>query len=195
MHCGRCHDLCRLHLHPASVSNTTTCLADGHGRQGLLRMCTVGHKTAVEGTFPFPLVAEAVLCMSLSQGCTAEYRTVLEWSTGDTSAGPATHTVRSAVLQNALPHQLSTPVLSTCLCRPVKSVSQSLSISQGRRSGGQRRKAVEHRCSEMNASTESAHHRSSSRQQGSHLSGRFSMAAFCPGARIPANKCSTQKEV
>lgn len=103
MHCGRCHDLCRLHLHPASAYNTTICLADGHGRQALLRMRTVGHKTAVEGTFPFPLVAEAVLCMSLSQGCTAEYRTVLEWSTGDTSAGPATHTVRSAVLQNALP--------------------------------------------------------------------------------------------
>lgn len=75
-------------------------------------MCTVGHKTAVDGpptvlteqsTFPFPLVAEAVLCMSLSQGCTAEYRTVLRWSTAETSAASAAHTVRNAVLQNALP--------------------------------------------------------------------------------------------
>lgn len=41
--------------------------------------------------------------MSLSQGCTAEYRTVLVWSTTDTRADPAAHTVRIAALQNALP--------------------------------------------------------------------------------------------
>lgn len=110
----------------------TICLADGHGRQGLLRMCTVGRKTAVEGTFPFPLVAEAVLCMSLSQGCTAEYRTVLEWSTGDTSAGPATHTVRSAVLQNALPPtNYQHPSYPPAYVDPSSPSSQSVSISQG----------------------------------------------------------------
>lgn len=49
MHCERCHALCRLHLHPVRLY-TTKRLADGHGRgrQGLLEVCTVGHKTAVD---------------------------------------------------------------------------------------------------------------------------------------------------
>lgn len=80
------------------------CLAGryGWGRQGLVGACTVGTKQrwtvrssqgSEQSTFPFPLVAEAVLCMSLSRGCTAEYRTVQEWSTKSMGADLAFHTV------------------------------------------------------------------------------------------------------
>lgn len=123
---------------------TTTCLTDTDGDGSVWRWAPLATKqrwTArpplliEQSTFPFPLVAEAVLCMSLSQGCTAEYRTVLRWSTADTSAGPATHTVRSAVLQNALPstnyqHQPYPPAYVD----PVKSVSHQVRQCQSAKS-------------------------------------------------------------
>lgn len=107
--------------------------------------------------------------MSLSQGCTAEYRTVLVWSTTDTRADPAAHTVRTAALQNALPptnyeHPPYPPAYVDLSRLPV--CPSWLSI-------GLRKKAPGQMCPETDASVKSAHQRSSSRQQGSWIGGRF----------------------
>lgn len=106
-----------------------------------------------QSTFPFPLVAEAVLCMSLSQGCTAEYRTVLVWSTTDTRADPAAHTVRIAALQNALP-----PTNYEHPPYPPAYVDLSrLSVCQSWLSIGLRKKAPGQMSPETDASIKSAH--------------------------------------
>lgn len=80
--------------------------------------------------------------MSLSQGCTAEYRTVLQWSTEDASAEPAIHTVRSAVLQNAPPPPIINTRLIHLLMSTSLSVCQSVSLS-GQFGGSRLKKEVQ----------------------------------------------------